>query len=458
MADENTQSDLRSPRRVMLRFVIGLVVLVFAAGIVAALVVTKPSPNLAPTGERALTVQTIVAQIRPVARSWRGYGTARALSVANVAAQVAGEVIDRPDTIDAGAWVDADDLLVQIDDAEFEDRLLGANEAIVALEAQLESLDVESASIGRNLELAEAGIALSERELVRATNALDRGAATQTEVDRLERELTVQRRIAVDLRQRRDLIPVRRLELEAQIRQLRAQARLAQLDVHRAHVTAPISGALQTVDANVGDWLSVGAPIARIVDLRRIEAPMRFPISAGADLRTGDHLELRADGPSGLTWDAEITRIAPEADAGNRTLTIFAVHEQPGGRLDTSTLMPGQFIVGTATSSTATERILIPRNAILNDRVAVVSSEGRVVTKRIEVAFYLDREFPDIDPIATEWAALASGVEPGDRIITSNLDDLEEGLQVTPAADSASAPSTAQRTTSFLTPTGSVAP
>lgn len=441
------QSQDREPTRILLiRFGLGTLALMVAIGILVALWLTKPSPQLAPTGERALTVRIITATEKPVARTWRGYGTARALNAANVASQVAGEVVERPDGIDAGAWVEKGDLLIQLDNAEFKERLAGASETIRALEAQLESLDVEQASLSDNVRLAEQAVTLYERELARARDAQSRGAATQNEIDRLERELTTQRRIAVDLRQRRDQLPIRRQEVEAQIRQQRAQARLAQLDVERARITAPISGVLQTVEANVGDWLAVGAPVARIVDRRRIEAPMRMPISAGADLRVGDDLTLAADGPSGLTWTARISRIAPEADSGNRTLTVFAEHEQEANHVESGALLPGQFLIGTAQSRRAVSRIVVPRNAVVSDRVSIMNEDGRVETRRVRVAFYIDDRFTDIDPTVTQWVALEDGLTSGDRVIVSNLDDLEEGLTVRPAERAAAAlPPTAQR-------------
>lgn len=452
MVKESQQPERREPaRRTALRFVIGVVAIVAAVGVTAVLISTKPSPKLAPTSERAMTVRVMTAAEKPVARTWRAYGTARALYAANVAAQVAGEVLERPAEIEVGAWVTKGDLLVQLDDAEFRERLAGANETIRALEAQLESLDVEQASLIENVQLAEEAIQLSERELVRARDAQQRGAATQNEIERLERELTVQRRLAVDLRQRRDQLPIRRQEVEAQIRQQRAEARLAELDVARARITAPIDGALQAVEANVGDWLGVGAPVARIVDLRRIEAPMRMPVSAGADVRVGDPIDLAADGPSGLHWDATISRIAPEADPGNRTLLVFAEYQQEATEADSGDLLPGQFLIGSARSRIAAPRIVVPRNAIVSDRVAVMNDQGRVETRRVRVAFYVDDRFPELDPVVTQWAAIDEGLEPGDRVIISNLEDLEEGLSVHPADAGAALPPTARRDESAAT-------
>ncbi len=428
-----------------MRLGLGVLALALAIGVTAVLVTTKPSPKLAPTGERALTVRIITATEMPVARAWRGYGTARALNSANVASQVSGQVVERPATIDAGASVEAGDLLVRIDAAEFQERLVAANELIRALEAQLESLDVERLSLEDNVRLSEEAVELSNRELARARDAMQRGAATQNEIERLERELTVLNRLSVDLRQRRDQIPIRRQEIESQIRQQRAQARLAEIDVERARIAAPISGVLQTVEAHVGDWLGVGAPVARIVDLSHIEAPMRMPVSASEDLRVGDTMDLASDGPSEIHKSARITRIAPEADPGNRTLTVFAEYEQSGGADEIGRLLPGQFLVGTAQSRHLVDRIIVPRHAVVSDHVAIMNDEGRVETRRVRIAFYLDERFPELDPIITQWAAIADGLAPGERIIVSNLDDLEEGLTVRPVASSSTAAPTAQR-------------
>lgn len=430
MAQHSSAERSDSRRGSLARLAIGLAVLVGAGAVTTLLIVNRPHPKMAPVSTRALTVRTLPTIEAPVARVWRGYGAARAMDAADVAAQVADVVTHRPPLIEAGRWVNAGDLLVQIDDAEFRDRLTEAEEAIAALQSQQESLEIEGASLARSVELAEEAIELSERELNRAREAQRQGAATQNEIDRLLRELTSLQRQTTDLRQRRDQVPIHRQELDARIRQQHAAARLAQRDIERAAVKAPIAGALQSVSVDQGDWIGVGQPVARIVDLRRIEAPMRMPLSAAAELQIGDEILLQNDGPTDQRWIGAVTRIAPEAEANARAIIVFTEVEQDARSATPETLRPGQFLIGEAQSRHAAPRLITPRHAVINDRVMIVNGEGRAESRPVVIDFYFDNVFPDLDPHITQWAAIREGLAPGERIIISNLDEISDGVIV----------------------------
>lgn len=434
-----------STRGLALRGALGVAAL--AAGVTIAVVLkeTKPQPKLAPTTERSLTVRVVPATLEPVARVWLGYGTARAMKEATVAAEVAGRVVERPARIQAGVWLDRGDLIARLDASAYEDQLAAAQESITGLEAQLEQLDVEGASLKESADLAAEGVALAEREVARARKALAQGAATENEIDRLLRDLTRQRRELSDLRQRRDSIPTRRQEAQAQIRSQRATARLAQRDLDHARITAPIAGVLRDVWADEGDWVGVGQRVARIVDLSRVETPLRLPVSAAGAVRAGDTIALEADGPTERRWTGRIVRIAPVADEQTRTVTVYTVLEQDGRTVTPDTLLPGQFLIGRARSTRVEPRLLVPRIAITGDRVAVVGAGGLVQTRRVRVAFHLDGAYPHIDPTIREWAVLDEGLEPGALVIVSNLDEIEEGLPVRVAGGAVSATAAATR-------------
>ncbi len=430
MTQDPTKSKVDSTRRILIRLVLGTAFLIGASGILWVLKTTKPHPISVAAGNGALTVRTIPATRRTVARQWIGYGTARAINNADVAAQVAGEVITRPITINVGVWVEKGDLLVELDSGELADRLDGAEQAAVSLESQLESLDVEYTSLVESTAFAEEAVKLSMREVDRAKQALATGAATDNEIDRLLRDLTQLRQQASDLRQRRDQIPLRKQEFEAQIRQQKANIRLAQRDVDRARITAPITGMIQQMSVDVGDWVSVGSPVCRIVDLNRIEAPLKMPISAGSEVHVGDAISLRADSPSGLNWDGRIARIAPEGDPQTRTLTIFAEIEQDGRSIQSATLLPGQFLIGSAQSRHPQSRLIVPRSAISDGRVAIVGADHTVEFHQVEVAFYIDKEIAELDQSTTQWAVISTGLDAGDLVIVSNFSELQEGLPV----------------------------
>ncbi|MFM9995716.1 MAG: efflux RND transporter periplasmic adaptor subunit [Phycisphaerales bacterium] len=419
---------------------LGFVVLAGGVGVFAFLVGTKPDPAQAPRHDHVVTVRAVEVRPMPVPRVWEGYGTARAMRSADVAAQVAARVVERPVGIEAGVTLAAGDVIVRLDPVDFEQRVAASQALIVSWEAQLAGLDVDERRLGGQLEIMHEEIRLEEREVERVASAVELRGANDIEVERRRKELARRQRERAALQQLAELIPPRRAQVGAQIANERANLRLAQENLERATVRAPIGGVLQEVFAQPGEMMSVGALVARIVDLSRVEVPLRLPVSAADLLRAGDAVDLGPDSPgsggTGARWRGRVVRIAPEADAQSRTITVYVeVAQQPGvaGSVRHGLLLPGQFVAGTVTTAADQPRIAVPRIAVNGDRVMIAQdgeggSRAKAVT--VSVLFHARGAISDIDPTETEWAVLASGLSGGERVITTNLDELRDGTSV----------------------------
>lgn len=428
-------SGMLKSASILFRLVVGVGVLALAAAIFAFLVGTRPEPIQKTFTPPVVTVRTIAATPVPVARTWEGYGTARAMEAADVAAQVSARVIERPQGMRAGAAVAVGDVLVRLDPTDFEQRVRWSEGQIAAWEAQLAALEVEERRLAERLEIAQEQERIEQGELDRLLAASERGAGAPTEVERRRATLLGVRRDLALLGQELESLPPRRAQLRAQIEAERANLRMAQENLERTTVRAPIGGVLQELEADVGELLAVGTPIARVVDLARVEVPLQLPAGARGEVRVGDEVELRA-GPEGPTWPGRVLRLAPEIDPRTRTFGAFAVVEQSG---EGDLLYPGQFVIGRVVSARAEPRVLVPRRAVDGDAVMVLgeaAEAGAVRARRVEIEplFNLEGRYPALDGAETQWTAIAGGLEAGQRIIISNLDELRPGTLVRPAA------------------------
>lgn len=424
----------RSPRplAVIVRTAAGLLAVGLAVVVFRVLVLTRPEPTLRPVQEQRLTVNVVRAERVPLARTWTAYGSARAKRSSDLRAEVAGEVIERPERIDPGVAVEAGELIVAIDPEEFEARLERARSAIAALQAELEGLDVEQVSLEQTVELAAEASRLARWERDRVRAAQEREAATEAELVRLEAALTRVAREETDLRQRLALLAPRRQALQAQIMIERSNERLAQLDLRRARIAAPFAGELQVVEAQEGERLAVGEIVARLVDSSVIEIPVEAPLSALGQVRVGDRVGLAAEGPLDAAWQGVVARIAPEASTQSRTFTLFVetAGVLPDGRPAPS---PGHFLRASIVSEAPEMRFVLPRAAVAEERVYVVDAASRVRLRTVVVERYVEARFPSIDPRETQWAVVSEGLEEGDLVVVSNLDEIEPGLLVDPA-------------------------
>jgi RND family efflux transporter MFP subunit len=427
----------------VLRFAVGLTVLILAAGVFGFLYATKPEPTRTPHAERAVVVRVMEAREMRVPRVWEGHGTARAMDAAEVSAQVSARVIERPRRIEPGAAVVRGEVLARLDPTDFAQRVAGLKETIASWEAQLSALDVEQRRLTDRVELGQDEVGVEQRELDRIEQAMGAGAGTQSENERRRASLARKRGELTALQQRLESIPSERARLRAMLGSERANLVAAEENLARATVTAPIDGVLQRVDVREGEMVSPGQVVARVVDLRRIEAPLRLPISAMGIVKVGDRAELRTDTPflgsTPPTWIGVISRVAPEADPQTRTATVFVeVTQDPGvlsGEPRGTPLLPGQFVVGDIMTESARAYVVVPRRTVDGDRVLVARPESdggyRVRAAVVNVLHFLRQRIPGTDPDETQWAVLESGIDPGSRVILTNIDELSEGMLVT---------------------------
>ena len=430
MSENNVRAEFRKVALVT-RSIVGLAAIVAAIYLLNYLVTHRPRPESKPDVQLSRRVEAVAARKVPVRVTFEAFGTSRAMTAADIAAEVTAKVISKPDRIEEGAYVEQGELLFQLDDSDFIQVRNRSRETIAALEAQISGLDIELERLEEQLRLAEEATRLAMQELQRLKDALANGAAKDIEVDRTERDLTRIRREEDTLRQQVQLIPVRRRQLQAQVMGERAQLAIAEKNVSRTRITAPFAGYLQEVRVNAGDNVRAGDRVARLVDLSRIEIPILLPLSAADSVRVGDEVQLHEDSPANNSWQGHVSRISPEADNKTRTVAAYVeVAQSPREKAGEKRLRPGQFLAAKVITGRAEEAIVVPRRAVVDERILIADKTGRVHDFIVHSKRHIDGSFPEIDPRETEWAVLADDIAPGTRIIISNLEELEPGMQV----------------------------
>ena len=439
----------------VIRVLLGIGVLAAGVGIALVLKWTEAKPPLREQVVDSLTVATVKVARMDVARVWTGYGSARSMQAVDIASQVGARVVTRPENIEAGLAVEKGDLIVQLDKTDFVAKLEAAEQLVAQTRADLAGLKTDEASLTHQLELAKDQVNIEQQELVRSTSALESGASNVSEVERVTKSLQTIERVAASIEQQLSRLPSRRRSLEAQIARFQADAVRAREDLARTRITSPISGVLQSIQVEAGDLVSAGAKVARVVDISRVEIPLKRPASALISLRVGDTVALHPDGPIEHVWTGRIARISPEADSSTRSLTAFVeVHQAaraPGestaykstgsstenvqgvqGEHTDLLLLPGQFVLGMVTGEPAQGVLLVPRRAVVKGAVylAQPADGGQLVArkKQVQVLFHVAGAYPDIDPLESQWSVLgADSLTPGAQLIVTNLDSLHDG-------------------------------
>lgn len=422
----------------LLRICLGVLILGIGLGIAWTLILTKPELPPRAEGAAALVVGTIPATRTDVDRVWTGYGTARAMNSANLAAEVSGRIVERPVGIEPGNRVSAGELIVQIEQADYLARARAADQLVAQARADLESLDIDEAAWLEQLRLAEEQATIESRELSQAYAALERGAASASEIDRRTKALRALEVQVSTIRQEHARVPSRRATLRAALERLRADAEVAAQNLRRTGITAPFDGVLEEVRIESGEYVTVGAPIARVVDITHIEVPLRVPASALGYVRVGDAVVLRPDGPATNTWTGAVGRISPEVDPNTRSITVFVEVSQDAAAFQsashdaTTLLLPGQFVECAIDGAPESGRLLVPRRAVHDGTVyvAVPNARGTFTARKafVRSVFHTTGSYPAIDPLEQQWTVVETeDIPDGSAIIVTNLDVMIEG-------------------------------
>ncbi len=318
--------------------------------------------------------QTEWAVIEPqtLRRTVEVIGTLRPSRQADLAAESAGQVeavLARP-----GDAVSEGDLLVQVD---------------------VEGLALDLDLARNNAEATRSELALAEGRLERQRALSERGVAAEATLDEAESNV---------------------VRLRASLAAQEEQVAVAERALEGAAVLAPFDGVIASRSVETGNVVGAGTPLLSLVDLRRMEMLAQAPIAAGASLRPGQVVELRVDGVRGRVFEGVVDRIAPVAEEGTRTLTVYVLIENAEGLL-----LGGMFATGEIVVAEAEAAMAVPREAIRSedgDHVLAIE-DGKLI--RHDVA------------VGEDWGGglvRVEGLAPGAQVVTAGLSGLEPGEAV----------------------------
>lgn len=431
---------------VIFRIVVCVVLIGASLGVFGYLASTAPKP--APSQSTASVPRIEVYRAAPVAvrRAWEGFGTISAFEQADIPSRVTSTVITKPDHMRPGAAVSEGALLLQLDDSDYVRQTDIHTRTIQEIDAQLTRLEIEESSWSRRAALADEEVTLAQQEYDRISGALARDAARQREVDQARRVLLVAQLAAISTREELDKIVPRRESLLAQRGREEQNLALAKVNVERCRITSPIAGMLDAMDVEVGENVTAGQRVARVVNVGFVEAVVLLPSSARASVAVGDRVELRMESdrystpvsaPSDaaqsqlmeLVWNSVIVRLSPADDEATRTMRVYAEVTQSDDAVNL--LAPGRFVQAVVRSSRPMMRSVLPRRALTSERILIVQ-DGRVSSRPIAVDFSLTADLPETGLVDRHWVVLHEPLPEGTLVVVDGSRSLADGTAVEP--------------------------
>jgi RND family efflux transporter MFP subunit len=220
----------------------------------------------------------------------------------------------------------------------------------------------------------------------------------------------------------------------------------AKRDLARTEIRASYAGRVREENVDLGQFVSRGAPIAKLyaTDFVEIRLPLADQQLAYLDLPMGRGTLEGERGPkvrlsarfagANQEWIGRIVRTEGEIDARSRMVHVVARVEDPygtaadrgGATSDRAPLAVGLFVQAEIDGPVAEDVLVLPRSAVRDDeRILVVDGQDRLYTRTADV-LRIDRD--DV--------LLRADLAPGERICLSPLQVVVDGMQVRPIDES----------------------
>ena len=401
---------------------VGLIALFLVAGYAAAKVLQHTAPEVVKT-EKAIPpqlVETIKLAHQDRIDWFEGYGTVRPDRAATLTAEVGAAVVELVGGLKAGVAVSPGQLLVRLDDRQYQEQLDGANRLAAANQATLEQLAVERSNLEKLVAIAREQADITGAERRRVGNLYQENNAAEAEYNRVRLAHQQSLQNLQTLENQLALIEPRKAGLEASRDARLNEAAIARLNVERCRITAPFAARVEAVMVEVGDSVRLGSPIARIITENRLEIPLEIPVSRRPDMELGAECILTVDSMPDTEWKGLIIRIAPSADERSRT---FAAYVEVDNTQQNTALVPGYFVRAQVKGPLLQDVLIVPRGAITDGQVFVARNEKAEIRS------------VRVDRLLRDQAVVVGDVAPGDRVVVSNLDVLYEGAAIRTDAD-----------------------
>lgn len=380
--------------RKIIQFAAPVLVLGLAIGVAQALVATKPAPEKKEDSLRLVSlyvdeVFTETADIKVVTQ-----GEARPKTEIDLIPQVSGRVTYVAEEFAEGAEFEPNATLIKIEDAEY--RL-----AVIRAEARV----------------AEAETSL-QRELANAKLKEEQWADKRQSGKPTPFALNVPQ-VA---------------EARAKIRSAEAELAEAKLNLERTEIKVPFLGRVMQRSVGIGQYVNAGTKLGRVFSTDRIE--IRLPLTDAQLIELGlpmgymssysNALPVRLSATIGNTpheWEGRIVRTQAAVDQQTRLIYATAEVIDPYGVGADATHTPlavGLFVNAEIPSTRTQDAFVVPRLALRNaDKVYVINDDEKLEIRTVDVL-----------STSEDRVLLTSGVENGERVVTSTIPTAVDGMQV----------------------------
>ncbi len=195
-----------------------------------------------------------------------------------------------------------------------------------------------------------------------------------------------------------------------------AEIELTEAQIAKTEIRAPFDGVVGLRYVSEGSYVNAATRIATLQRLDRLKVDFSIPEKYAMRIRTGSPIAFAIAGAD-RKFQGQVYAIDPRIDAATRTVLIRAICPNPAARM-----LPGAFASVEITLTQLSDALLIPAVAVvpgLHEKNVFIVRDGKAESRAVQTG------------TRTQTTVhILSGLEAGDLVITSGLQQLRPGQAV----------------------------
>ena len=231
-------------------------------------------------------------------------------------------------------------------------------------------------------------------------------------------------KLADDLYQRRRRLFERKIIAKEELDQSETQRTLAATDYEQIKVRydhgfprSPISGIINHLYVDTGEFIDTGKPLADIVNIDRIKINVQVPELDIRFVLRGQKTPVRIDAFPERELSGGVDFVAFKADPATKTFLVRTLIENPYGDI-----RPGMIARVVFVRQIIPDALAAPLFALVDkggERLVFVEKDGVAHSRTVSIGV-----------IEGDRVQVTSGLSPGDHLIVKGQTEVEDGMKV----------------------------
>ena len=327
--------------------------------------------------------------------------------------------------------------------------LSNAQAELRAAEADVASAEAEVEQSRADLRQQQAELELAKTNLERTKFLVEQGAQSQQILDDRTRDINAAQaqtdalRAALNSSQKalsasQERVNSARAAIagqQASLNQAESEVGIASENLDFNRITAPIDGIVGDIQPKVGDYVEAGEQITSIVKNDALELSVGVPLEQANKLKLGLPVEI-IDRQGEALARGDVSFISPRTDRSSQAVLVKAVFDN-NGRLKDDSFARARIIwsegAGILIPTSAVSRIAGKSFVFVAEEAEQEDGTSALVAKQKAV---------ELGDIQGQSYQVISGLEQGDRLVTSGILNLADGTPLDPEGEAVSSQET----------------